>query len=98
MQGRLELEEVQALPRALDSVMRWLLSGAAIRTGQPRGLAAHHEINATLCDRKIHRRNRQRRGQTQSLSEEFFHPPSLPSALRCGKRHPHETRQVNNTM
>jgi hypothetical protein len=27
------------------------------------------------------------------LSEQFFHPPSLPSALRWGNRLPHESRQ-----
>jgi hypothetical protein len=30
------------------------------------------------------------------LGEEFFHPQSLPSALRSGKRCPHGTRQSPN--
>jgi hypothetical protein len=76
----LELEEVQVLPRALDSVMQGLIGRLTVRTGQPIGFAVHHEINAPLRGREIHRRHRPRRGQTQSLSGEFFHRPSLPLA------------------
>src|SRR5690606_36463600 len=81
----LELEEVQVLPTALDPVMDRLVRRSAGRTPQPLRLALDGEADRALRPPEIHRSDRPRRTQAQSLREERFHPAILPHRLRSSK-------------